>query len=65
MCRQCVDRWTFDLDGDGKITRDELSKVLNGNNIQTALGAGKIESLIREVDKDGDCCIDFEEFVDT
>jgi len=53
----------FDLDGDGKITREELSKVLNGNSVKTTLGAGKIESLIREVDQDGDGEIDFEEFV--
>jgi calcium-dependent protein kinase len=55
---------TFDLDGDGKITRDELAKVLNGNNLQTAFSAGKIDKLISEVDKDGDGCIDFEEFWD-
>jgi calcium-dependent protein kinase len=54
---------TFDLDGDGKITRDELSKVLNGNSIKT-LGKGKIERLIAEVDRDGDGAVDFEEFVD-
>jgi len=54
----------FDLDGDGKITREELSKVLNGNSVKTTLGEDKIESLIREVDEDGDGEIDFEEFVD-
>jgi len=53
---------TFDLDGDGKITRDELQQVLNGGNVQKALGASKIERMIEEVDEDGDGCIDFDEF---
>merc|ERR1712032_1740604 len=53
---------TFDLDGDGKITREELSKVLNGSNVQMALGAAKIDKMIQEVDSNGDGCIDFDEF---
>merc|ERR1712048_1040828 len=53
---------TFDLDGDGKITREELHKVLNGGSVQKALGAAKIEKMIREFDSNGDGCIDFEEF---
>ena len=51
------------MDGDGKITRDELSQVLNGNNVKSALGADKIERMINEVDINGDGCLDFEEFV--
>jgi len=53
---------TFDLDGDGKITREELATVLNGGNVQEALGSNKIEKIIAEVDSNGDGCIDFEEF---
>jgi len=53
---------TFDLDGDGKITREELQTVLNGGNVQQALGASKIEKIIAEVDSNGDGCIDFDEF---
>eukprot|EP00415_Alexandrium_ostenfeldii_P004068 UN4068 len=53
---------TFDLDGDGKITREELGKVLGGGDVRKALGASKIEKMISEVDSNGDGCIDFEEF---
>lgn len=53
---------TFDLDGDGKITREELGKVLNAGNVQQTLGAGKIDKMIKEIDANGDGCIDFEEF---
>ncbi|CAE7266877.1 unnamed protein product [Symbiodinium necroappetens] len=45
----------FDLDGDGKITREELGKAL-------ASFERKIEKMIEEVDKDGDGAVDFEEF---
>lgn len=52
----------FDLDGDGRITREELGQVLSGGNVKNALGAKKIEKMISEVDLNGDGCIDFEEF---
>ncbi|CAJ1446740.1 unnamed protein product [Effrenium voratum] len=52
----------FDLDGDGKITREELAKVLNGDSVQELFGSRKIEKIIEEVDKDGDGAVDFEEF---
>lgn len=52
----------FDLDGDGKITREELGKVLNGDSVQTLLGPGRLSEMIKEADKDGDGAIDFEEF---
>eukprot|EP00928_Gymnodinium_smaydae_P029340 TRINITY_DN22121_c0_g3_i2.p1 TRINITY_DN22121_c0_g3~~TRINITY_DN22121_c0_g3_i2.p1 ORF type:complete len:429 (+),score=110.72 TRINITY_DN22121_c0_g3_i2:313-1599(+) len=55
---------TFDLDGDGKITREDLSKVLSGSGAQRvkALGARKIEKMILEADTTGDGAINFEEF---
>lgn len=52
----------FDLDGDGKITREELSTVLSGDGVKTTLGAHKVAKMIEEADVDGDGCIDFEEF---
>jgi len=45
----------FDLDGDGKITIDEIEKVLGPNS-----GA---KELIAEVDKNGDGSVDYDEFV--
>lgn len=63
----------FDLDGNGKITKDELYQVLSGDvSMETGLnnsltGAGclalsEIENIIKDVDLDGDGEIDFEEF---
>merc|ERR1712203_836400 len=45
---------TFDLDGDGRITREELSQVLNSGNVEETLGAGKIAKMIEEFDDNGD-----------
>mmetsp|Transcript_81234 Transcript_81234/g.252122 ORF Transcript_81234/g.252122 Transcript_81234/m.252122 type:complete len:517 (-) Transcript_81234:119-1669(-) len=58
--------WTafnvFDLDGDGKITRQELRKVLDNGSFERE-AAGAREELLREVDGDGDGSINFEEFM--
>lgn len=59
---------TFDLDGNGQITKEELLEVLTGNaseNIEEMLGMQReeIEQIIRDADVDGDGEIDFEEFV--
>lgn len=60
----------FDLDGNGKITKEELAQVLNGSssnveNIEEVMDMKKeeIERIIADVDKDGDGELDFEEFM--
>jgi calcium-dependent protein kinase len=53
----------FDLDGDGKITREELSRVLNNADVHQLIGTQKLDRIIAEVDADGDGAIDFEEFI--
>eukprot|EP00746_Dinoflagellata_sp_MGD_P007591 gnl/MRDRNA2_/MRDRNA2_115046_c0_seq1.p1 gnl/MRDRNA2_/MRDRNA2_115046_c0~~gnl/MRDRNA2_/MRDRNA2_115046_c0_seq1.p1 ORF type:complete len:530 (+),score=113.82 gnl/MRDRNA2_/MRDRNA2_115046_c0_seq1:81-1670(+) len=58
----------FDLDGNGRITREELAGLLSdgyGENINDAFGVerNEIERIMAEVDKDKDGTIDFEEFI--
>jgi len=53
----------FDLNGDGKISMQELEQVLNSGSVEEALGAQTIKDLMKEVDLNGDGEIDFEEFM--
>ncbi|PFH36004.1 calcium-dependent protein kinase CDPK2A [Besnoitia besnoiti] len=53
----------FDLDGNGKISQDELKKVLGMPDVETAVGRATIEALLTEVDLNGDGEIDFDEFM--
>jgi len=53
----------FDLDGDGRISLDELRQVLDSQQAGDGLDAGRAAELIRDVDKDGDGTIDFKEFM--
>ncbi|KAH7645818.1 calcium-binding protein p22-like protein [Dermatophagoides farinae] len=58
----------YDLDGDEKISRDELLAVLHmmvGSNISTEQLANIADRTIMEADKDGDQCITFSEFCKT
>jgi len=50
----------FDIDGNGKIDRDELAQVMK--NLGQELSAEEIEAMMKEADTDGDGSIDFEEF---
>jgi len=49
----------MDLNGDGKITVDELRQVLHKENLSDE----KIKTLIAEVDKDGNGTVDYDEFL--
>ncbi|CDJ66580.1 Calcium-dependent protein kinase ZmCPK11, related [Eimeria necatrix] len=53
----------FDLDGNGKISQDELRQVLGMPKVQGAVGSETIAALLKEVDLNGDGEIDFEEFM--
>ena len=52
----------FDRDGSGKIDKDEICKLLHGEDLQKLVSQDSIEKAIREVDQNGDGEIDFEEF---
>lgn len=51
----------FDLDGDGKLSMEELKTVLK-DHVSSSLSDAKIQNMIAEVDASGDGFIDFEEF---
>lgn len=53
----------FDLDGDGKITIEEMRKVLEMNFVQEEFTHEMIEEMVKEVDTNNDGMIDFEEFM--
>jgi len=53
----------FDLDGDGKITIDEMHNVLEMNFVREAFTRDIVEEMIKEVDTNNDGSIDFEEFM--
>jgi len=54
----------FDLDGDGKLSREELSELLREHAAGggAKIDDGKIQRIIAEVDASGDGFIDFDEF---
>lgn len=52
----------FDVDGDGKINRHDLRKVLDKGSYQRELAANR-EELLRDVDRDGNGSINFKDFM--
>merc|ERR1719436_2254204 len=53
----------FDRDGDGKISKEELKLVLGDGNVRAWWSAPGVDQVIKEVDKNGDGSIDFDEFM--
>jgi len=53
----------FDKNGDGKLSKDELKLVLESGNVSKIRNNKELEDLIKEIDKDGNGEIDFEEFM--
>merc|ERR1712032_253656 len=53
----------FDKNNDGKISKDEIDAVLNSGDVEEAMGAQAVAQLLKDVDKNGDGEIDFEEFM--
>jgi len=53
----------FDLNRDGKISLDEMTKVLNADKAEDELATETTRSILSEVDRNGDGSIDFQEFM--
>lgn len=53
----------FDVDNSGKVTIAELREVIQGHSAMSTVPSAAIESVLKEIDTDGDGCIDYEEFI--
>ena len=54
----------LDLDGNGRISKDELKTVLGKDQDMSKKDDSYWENMIKEVDKNGDGEIDYSEFID-
>jgi calcium-dependent protein kinase len=54
----------FDLDGDGKISPEELQQVLGADGVGDHFDTAKVAEMIKEADTNGDGVISFEEFLE-
>lgn len=52
----------FDTDGNGSIDREELLRLLSGDEFKDLYSEDQLAAVIREVDQDGDGQIDYNEF---
>jgi Ca2+-binding EF-hand superfamily protein len=53
----------FDKDGSGKIDNEEVVALLSGEDLGSHVSQAAIMSAMKEIDKNGDGEIDFEEFM--
>ena len=53
---------SFDINGDGQISREELAIVLKSYKQEFAENEQLVDQLLKECDTNGDNFIDFEEF---
>lgn len=61
VCRSVFD--SFDSNGDGVLTPDELAHVLAEGEVTEVIGEMNVEELLKEADTDGDGKISFDEFM--